>query len=254
WIGTFARFSEVAYGSENCFMSIFLQRDDMPPFKGSGSAAGQSARLSNVERLFDRTFLRWSGRLSDGYRRFLPVFVTAGERPFSERTTAVRRGQRNRARHRGSERRTGFESKGSETMNSCPARVNIVVLVHVCLLMLIHSATASTIQELYSWCQREDSTIEAIRDKWRCGGIIQGVLELMIYNSFAYNKIVRQSPEAAKELRYLSVCVDRKDITYGAAQQAFLDWAAKHPENGSREAITGVVTALAITWRCPRPE
>jgi len=55
-------------------------------------------------------------RPNDRSRRTFPIRVGPGERPFSERTTAVRRGQRNRARHRCSERRTGFESKGSETM------------------------------------------------------------------------------------------------------------------------------------------
>jgi hypothetical protein len=38
--------------------------------------------------------------------------------------------------------------------------------------------------------------------------------------------------------------------TYGAARQAFVNWAEKHPEQWSKPMIVGVIEALNETWPC----
>jgi len=40
------------------------------------------------------------------------------------------------------------------------------------------------------------------------------------------------------------------DISYGAAAQAFTNWAQKHPERWSENRLIGVVLALRETWPC----
>jgi hypothetical protein len=42
--------------------------------------------------------------------------------------------------------------------------------------------------------------------------------------------------------------------TDGAARQAFLNWADKHPEEWNTETLIGVSRAMKATWPCPPPD
>jgi len=106
--------------------------------------------------------------------------------------------------------------------------------VSVLSILVTTTATAQppirgTVQDLYQACQHDDKF---------CIGYIAGVFETMTVTSARTRDPVT------------GLCADSQ-VTYGAAQQAFINWAAKHPELWSKEWYLGVVLALQATWPCP---
>jgi hypothetical protein len=93
-------------------------------------------------------------------------------------------------------------------------------------------ALAVSTQELLNACQ---STKES-GDNLFCLGYVTGVAETM-------NQLL--GPDAKG-----GYC-PKGSISYGAFQQAFVNWAQRHPEKWSATAFSGVSQALRKTWPCP---
>ncbi|WP_363238289.1 Rap1a/Tai family immunity protein [Mesorhizobium sp.] len=72
-----------------------------------------------------------------------------------------------------------------------------------------------------------------------CLGYVGGVADMMAMNGVL-------SPRPA-----LSICVGQTIPTYGAYQQAFINWAEAHPEKWQSHQGFGVIESLRATWPCP---
>ena len=78
-----------------------------------------------------------------------------------------------------------------------------------------------------------------------CTGFVSGVGGVMSINSYGISHF--KSPQDSASVRALSTC---GEATFGAEVQAFMNWAPKHPERWSEDAIIGVMRALRDTWPC----
>jgi hypothetical protein len=100
-------------------------------------------------------------------------------------------------------------------------------------LLVSHSVTANpsplTVQDLLGLCQRNNTM---------CVGYIAGVSDAltMVSSIPNHNALVSVCPEAG--------------VTYGAARQAFINWATRHPEHWPEGLLVGVTLALQETWQC----
>jgi hypothetical protein len=117
-------------------------------------------------------------------------------------------------------------------------------------LAMAHPSVAATVQDLLFWCKQQcSSTIKSCIDQWRCFGFIQGTLDHMYFIGLEYKEMKDKPDLAVGELR--SFCVRTDTVpTNGAALQAFLNWAEKHPENWNWNASIGVNQVLNETWPC----
>lgn len=85
-----------------------------------------------------------------------------------------------------------------------------------------------------------------------CLGYIYGVGQLMSVNG---DEIQRHPPSDARTRLYLTgfgLCTGLSVPSPSAAAmiQAFLNWAARHPEKWADHTLSGVETALVETWPC----
>jgi hypothetical protein len=92
--------------------------------------------------------------------------------------------------------------------------------------------SAQTVQGLYGDCK--DATMPSVRGAY-CYGYIAGVGDLL--------KTLGDIPET----KGVGVC---GDVSYGAAVQAFNNYAAAHPEEWSLNRLVGVTKALQRLWPC----
>jgi hypothetical protein len=92
------------------------------------------------------------------------------------------------------------------------------------------------VQRLYEMCNGPRSGPEASF----CLGYVAGVHDLMAMNGNSFDKVTRTE---------FGMC-DHGKATYGAAVQAFKNWAEKHPKNWADDMLSGVVIALGATWPC----
>ena len=97
-----------------------------------------------------------------------------------------------------------------------------------------------SVQKFLEMCNEPDGS----PDKSLYLGYVSGVSDVMYVNGLALRSL-RPSSAAAINL---SLCA--KDITYGAALQAFKNWAQAHPENWQMDHEAGVVIALRELWPC----
>jgi len=88
---------------------------------------------------------------------------------------------------------------------------------------------ARTVQDLYGTCQRNEPT---------CIAYIAGVFDALVVVSVSK----QHDP-------LFAVCAD-STVTYGAAQQAFFNWAPRHPEHWNKSQLVGVTLSLQETWPC----
>ncbi|WP_156933435.1 Rap1a/Tai family immunity protein [Mesorhizobium sp. LSHC412B00] len=93
-------------------------------------------------------------------------------------------------------------------------------------------ALALSTQELLNACQSKKGS----DDNLFCLGYVNGVADAM-------GRLL--GPDAKD--RYCPT----QPTTYGAFQQAFVNWALRHPEKWSAIAFNGVNQALRATWPCP---
>jgi hypothetical protein len=90
------------------------------------------------------------------------------------------------------------------------------------------------VQKLHEMCKLPPGETKAAI----CLGFISGVAEMMRLMSFSRYKEVRGAFGQCSE------------ASYGAAMQAFMNWADKHPERWSKPMVVGVIEALNETWPC----
>jgi hypothetical protein len=100
---------------------------------------------------------------------------------------------------------------------------------------------SETVQSLHRHCSREHDVFDIAF----CIGFDSGVAGVMFWNGqpghgrYQHAFGCRRRP-----------CSGAK-ITQGAMVQAFMNWAAKHPENWDLPAPIGVIAAMRHTWPCP---
>ncbi|MFZ3360615.1 MAG: Rap1a/Tai family immunity protein, partial [Xanthobacteraceae bacterium] len=70
---------------------------------------------------------------------------------------------------------------------------------------------------------------------------IEGVADMMLFIGTG----VDQYPET----RMFAIC---SDATYGAAVQAFKNWAEQNPREWQKPKLIGVMIALKTNWDCPQ--
>jgi hypothetical protein len=76
-----------------------------------------------------------------------------------------------------------------------------------------------------------------------CTTYIRGIGEVMAANALTLKGMPARPLEA--------VCLGSDGATYGAFDQAFKNWAHKHPEKWELQAVWGVIIALREAWPCP---
>ncbi len=87
---------------------------------------------------------------------------------------------------------------------------------------------AATVQELLRECTEDKE------EELHCIGYVAGIGEVMQHMGASIG---------------FGIC-STGPITHGAMQQAFENWAKKHPENWGDPAGEGVMLALRETWPC----
>jgi hypothetical protein len=95
-----------------------------------------------------------------------------------------------------------------------------------------------TVGDLLAKCRAEHQPASLI-----CIAYIGGVSEMMNVLSVAENK----SPAARPALQGMTSC---GQVSWGAAQQAFVNWATAHPEAWEDDRLVGVVGVITRTWPC----
>lgn len=98
----------------------------------------------------------------------------------------------------------------------------------------------TSVQSLYQWCQDEND-VKAVA----CMAYAAGVADVMVRNSTLRHQLDGDDRE---RLSLYAVCA--KGATFGAAGQAFMNWAAKHPDRSTEPRVDGVMAALRDTWPC----
>jgi hypothetical protein len=106
----------------------------------------------------------------------------------------------------------------------------------------------TTVQLLYEACQQARGSPSLNF----CLGFVAGTGYLMTVNAAALHKIPSSSTLARVYVGNLGICSadGMSNPTGGAMVQAFINWAAKHPEHWGDMPISGVIMALASTWPC----
>jgi len=106
----------------------------------------------------------------------------------------------------------------------------------------------STVQFLYEACQKpHDSSSFSF-----CLGFVGGTGFLMTLNGTALQKIPLPNTFARIYVGSVGICAGQgmSNPSVGAMVQAFVNWAAKHPEHWGDMSISGVLMSLASTWPC----
>jgi Rap1a immunity proteins len=104
-------------------------------------------------------------------------------------------------------------------------------------------ALSDTVSGLLTYCKAELGSLE-----WGfCFGYIVGIGNMMS----AMSLTVDNGPLLKKTLVKVFTACFPDGTSHGAKLQAFINWAEKHPEEWSNEAIYGVRAALVEIWRCP---
>jgi hypothetical protein len=99
-----------------------------------------------------------------------------------------------------------------------------------------------TVQVVYMLCKQNDAF---------CGSYIHGISELIMMNGMVLEKATTVDSLTRSYLYELSLCMKGGGGPSGvAATQAFMNWAAAHPEKWNEGALLGVTLALSNTWPC----
>lgn len=99
----------------------------------------------------------------------------------------------------------------------------------------------NSIQNLYTACKAPGYQPEAME----CLVYIAGIMGLMSSVGEVLPRVT--TPESRAALWPLAIC---NHGTYGAAKQAFLNWAEKHPEWWQNPPALGVQIAVRDLWPC----
>jgi Rap1a immunity proteins len=89
----------------------------------------------------------------------------------------------------------------------------------------------TTVQAFFSVCNGGDL------GKIYCIGYVSGLMDSMVGLGGA-------------KLGPKNVRMCGQHVTYGAAVQAFMNWAQKNPEKWSHDRLEGVTSALSESWPC----
>lgn len=111
-------------------------------------------------------------------------------------------------------------------------KVTTFVLPLLLLSMRAGAAETLSVQEFYEHCQRDEGF---------CLGYVGGTLDAL--------SVISAVP-GAPHLYKLCANISKSNVTYGAAKQAFMNWAPRHPELWSSGLGVGVILALQETWPC----
>lgn len=105
-----------------------------------------------------------------------------------------------------------------------------------------------SVQFLYESCKQE---LAAGLPQF-CLGYLEGVAQFMATNGYERGKVSPANSEAKWYLTEMGLCPGPAIgvPSGGALIQAFLNWAAKHPEHWADHTLLGVVLALRSTWPC----
>jgi hypothetical protein len=104
-------------------------------------------------------------------------------------------------------------------------------------------SSTQDVQGLYTWCRDPPASAGSMF----CLGYVAGVGQQMIINGFALRAM--RLREDKSTLAFQAIC-GTSFISNGAMQQAFINWAERHPEKWSENAQMGVTEAMRETWPC----
>jgi hypothetical protein len=76
-----------------------------------------------------------------------------------------------------------------------------------------------------------------------CSGFIYGAALVLFTNGKLVDE--NKNPVATNSV---SICL--VNVSSGAMEQAFMDWAGRNPKDWDKPAVIGVITALHETWPC----
>lgn len=107
-----------------------------------------------------------------------------------------------------------------------------------------------TVQALYTDCKQPISTYEFSV----CRSYIAGVEDTKSFIDFASN-LPTPGTKTDKELKDIVEALAKKyrscsPASYGAAVQAFTNWAEQNPSHWGETAVQGVFAALKANWPC----
>ena len=114
---------------------------------------------------------------------------------------------------------------------------------HVTTAQTTSQATESNVQWLLGKCQ--ESPAATFNQGFCLGYVASTLYVLTAIGADMFTK--DEDPRFVEKMKSLGAC---GQITYGAAEQAFVNWARKHPEHWGDPARIGVETALIETWPC----
>jgi Rap1a immunity proteins len=121
-----------------------------------------------------------------------------------------------------------------------------LVLSMASLLLVMPARAGANVQEMYQNClSKGDNVRQAI-----CAGFVGGVAEQMEYNGAILARMNKTDELLPTRLIMVTMSACYGDVSYGALIQAFVNWAAKHPEKWSDTAQRGVMEAARETWPC----
>lgn len=99
--------------------------------------------------------------------------------------------------------------------------------------------SSQTVQSLFQACKVAATPhAESDPDASYCLGYISAVGDFL--------KVIPRIPSSSIQ----GIC---GNASYGAAVQAFSNWAAAHPEEWTEPRLLGVAKALRQTWPCKKP-
>lgn len=105
------------------------------------------------------------------------------------------------------------------------------------------------VQQLYNDCKSPRGSFE----NTLCIGYVVGVGQQMFYAGETFRGLRKNEPKdngrAIATLFLLSAC-SQSSVSNGAMVQAFVNWAARHPERWTDKRQIGVWEAIQNTWPC----
>lgn len=84
-----------------------------------------------------------------------------------------------------------------------------------------------------------------------CNGMVKGVGDTLLLIASA--RKVMKDEQDGKLLARFAMCTDAP-VSYGAMEQAFVNWAKAHPESWNQPMSVGLTAALNGTWPCSVPD
>ncbi len=108
---------------------------------------------------------------------------------------------------------------------------------------------SGTVQDLYQKCT--NTSPKQLFDEASCMGYVAGIGDLLGYYGTVWSRHKSNDDELSKArrviLRTAAIC---GNPTYGAMEQAFLNWAKNNPEKWNWSQAGGVASALRERWPC----